>query len=210
MRMTGAVPMLIADHVLRVGGSDDVDIIRKQVESDLAKADGIIVMGNDSDIDPGDYGESFRHPKTNSEKATHEGRVRAAYEYKLIEESLKMKLPIFAVCGGMQRLNVLLGGTLHQHVPDLVGTAYHHQGGAGIAPFIPVQFVGVVPGTRLAKVAKELGGLFTPQHEDLPPGVFMENSFHHQAVDRVADGLIPCAFSLEPDKPDLYIYCSGD
>lgn len=206
MRMTGAVPMLIADHFSRVNGCDDPNIINQHVADDIAMADGVIVMGNDNDIDPADYGETDIHPETNSEKATLEGKLRAAYEYKLLEETLKRKIPCFAVCGGMQRLNVLLGGTLHQHVPELVGTHYHHQGGMGIAPYIPVQYVGVVPGTRLSAISKELGGLFTPQYEEhLPPGVFMENSFHHQAVNIVGKGLIPCAFSIEPFDPDISV-----
>jgi putative glutamine amidotransferase len=204
MRMTGGLPMLIADHPARVGGSDK-ESIRKQVQDDLAKADGVIVMGNDFDIDPADYGETYYHPKTKPETRMPDGRVRADYEYLLVEETLRSKKPLFGICGGMQRLNVHLGGTLHQHVPDLVGTTYHQQSVMGIAPFIPVQYVVVVPGTKLATISKEFGGLFTPQHDKLPPGVFMENSFHHQAVDKVGSGLMPCAFSVEPENPELSI-----
>ena len=197
MRMTGAIPLLIAEHCDRLQGREDDEGIANQVALDLAKADGVIVMGNDADIDPGDYDESFVHPKTNSEKSTPEGRIRAAYEYKLIEETLKAKLPCFAVCGGMQRLNVLLGGSLHQHVSELSSATYHHQGTMGIAPFIPVQYIEVLPGTKLAQISKEVGGLFAPQQDDLPDGVFMENSFHHQAVNKIGNGLIPCAYTLD-------------
>ena len=193
--------MLISDHHARV--TEDKAAIRAQAEEDLAKCDSVILMGNDYDIDPKDYGETYRHPKTHSEQDSPEGRIRAAYEYTLVENTLAQKKPLFAVCGGMQRLNVFLNGTVHQHVPDLIGTNYHHQG--EIAPFIPVQYVAVAPGTKLASIAQETGGIFTPQHANLPAGVFMENSFHHQAVDRVGDGLIPCAFSIEPDHPDLHI-----
>ena len=162
-------------------------------------------MGNDMDIDPADYHETNIHPKTHSEKSNEDSALRAAYEYKLLAETLKAKLPLFAVCGGMQRLNVMLGGTLHQHVPDLIGTHYHQQGAMGIAPFIPVQYVSVLPGTKLADISEELGGLFTPQQDDLPPGIFMENSFHHQAVNKVGAGLIPCAYTVEPDHTEVEI-----
>ncbi len=203
MRMTGGIPMLVSNHSERVGHKDDLKLIMEAAHQDLAKADGIIVMGNDLDIDPRDYGEEKIHKATRSEKATPKGLVRAVYESKLIEGALKMKLPLLGICGGMQRLNVLLGGTLHQHVPDLIGSSYHHQG--EIAPFIPVQYVSVVPGTMLASISKEVPGLFTPSHDEPMAGIFMDNSFHHQAVDRVGNGLIPCAFSIEPDHPDLHI-----
>jgi putative glutamine amidotransferase len=205
MRMGGGIPMLIADHSTRLVGKNTKEALHQQAQVDLDKADAVIVMGNDFDIDPADYGETVRHPQTKPETDEPGGRVRADYEYALIEGALKDKKPLFGVCGGMQRLNVLHGGTLHQHVPDLVGTGYHHQGAMGIAPFIPVQHVAVVPGTKLASIGKDVLGLFTPQHDTLPPGVFMENSFHHQAVDKVGAELIPCAFSIEPDRPDMHI-----
>ena len=110
MRMANAVPMLVSNHADRVEYSDDPEIIKEESAKDLSKADGIIVMGNDLDIDPADYRETNVHPKTTSERNTQEGNVRAEYEYKLIEGALESKLPLLAICGGMQRVNVLLGG----------------------------------------------------------------------------------------------------
>lgn len=205
MKVSGAMPMLIANHSERVKGLDDDEIIAREVEQDMEKAHGVVIMGNDMDIDPGDYGETKKHPATNSEKDTHEGRVRAKYEYKLIEKALELGLPSLCICGGMQRLNVMLGGTLHQHVPDIVGSAYHNQGAMGIAPFVAVQYIRVLPNTLLASISKEVRGLFAPKQEDLMHGVFMDNSFHHQAVNKVGSGLMASAYSVEMQKPETSI-----
>lgn len=179
---TGAVPLFIGNHAAR----DPV--------ADFQKIDALVVMGNNADIDPTKYGEK-PHTKTLSEMQTAEGRARADYEEKLLTLALRNKMPVLGVCGGMQRLNVMLGGNLHQHVPDLVGNDDHAQQDFGIAPFVPVQLVHIDEKSNLAKIANKNGethfgdtllSLFVPSHKNYD---YAENSMHHQAVRNVGQGL---------------------
>ena len=200
---TGGEPVVIDDHLGHLAGKDEAGI-RAQVQADLARADAVIVLGNSRDIDPARYGQ-LRHEHTVVETETPEGRARAAYEYALIEETLAAKKPYLGVCGGMQRLNVLLGGSLHQHVPDLVGNEMHNQKTHDTPPFIPVEFVQVTEGTTLASIGEGAPGVYVPAHGVLPSNVTMQNSMHHQAVDKVGEGLRVSAASLEADRPEVHI-----
>jgi gamma-glutamyl-gamma-aminobutyrate hydrolase PuuD len=206
MRMAGSTPILIANHKDYLDELKNRDEVFRRVEEDLLKVNGVIIMGNDYDIDPKDYKDEFLHPKTNAETKYDDGKVRRLYEYILIEKTLEHKIPCLAICGGMQRLNVFLGGSLHQHIPDLInGNEYHNQANQNIAPFIPVQYVKVIEGTLLAEIGKEALGLFTPQYTNLPEGVFMENSFHHQAVKNLGSDLLVSAYSIEKENNDAEI-----
>ena len=204
VRATGAEPMLISKHAERLAGKDN-HAIALQVKADLAKADGVIVMGNNSDIDPGDYGAKEKHKETHSERATPEGEARAKYEYALLAAALEKKTPLLGVCAGMQRLNVLLGGSLNQHVPDLIGSNEHDQTQSHVAPYIPVEFVQIGQGTLLSAIADGIPGVYTPTSEKLPPGVVMENSMHHQSIDKVGGGLRISAASGEPHRPHVHV-----
>jgi putative glutamine amidotransferase len=95
---------------------------------------------------------------------------RDAWELALIEAALASGTPLLGICRGMQLLNVALGGTLVQHLDghvDRVGVFGLHT-------------VKPVPGTRYAKVA--------PQAVSVP-------THHHQAVDRLGDGLVASAYA---------------
>jgi len=175
IRSAGAEPVFIGDHAAR-----SKDGVEQAVSRDLARADALIVMGNDNDIDPAKYGQA-------PNKATHvEEPARAAYEEVAIKQALDRGMPLLGICAGMQRINVVGGGTLHQDVPALVGDDHHNQGHK-LPPFVPVQFVKIDEGTKLREISSEHNGLYTPAHTPLPPGVIMENSFHHQAVDKVRE-----------------------
>lgn len=202
IRAQGAIPVFLNNYALQ----DEKDAERMVAEK-LKHLDGIIVLGNDQDIDPAKYGQP-KHEKTVIET----GHARAWFEEALIAQALAKNIPLLGVCGGMQRINVLGGGTLHQHVPDLVGDNHHAQGDKDqgeIAPFIPVQFVATLPGSRLSAMAK---GQYTPSHTALPDGVAMENSFHHQAVAEVRpdfkiaavaeDGIVE---AIESKNPSQYV-----
>lgn len=184
IRDAGAKPVFIGNHEQRIEGG-----VQQAVEQDLAKADALIVMGNNSDIDPKKYGQV-------AGKTTQvESPGRAAYEEAAIQTALSRKIPLLGICGGMQRINVLGGGTLHQDVPSLVGDNHHMQSASHLAPVVPVQLVKIDKDSKLGEIAGKNSNLFTPQHGPLLPGVIMENSFHHQAVAKPREDFRVCARS---------------
>ena len=83
-------------------------------------------------------------------------------------------MPVLGICRGAQVLNVALGGTLHQHLPDVVGHTRHQQGNAVFS----TSAVRTVPGTRLAALIGESSDA---------------QCYHHQAIDRLGAGLIVSA-----------------
>ena len=85
----------------------------------LARLDALIVSGGAGDVDPSHYGES-RHPRTRPVEA-----VRDRFELALVAAALDRALPVIGICRGMQVLNVACGGTLEQHLPDVVGHDRH-------------------------------------------------------------------------------------
>jgi putative glutamine amidotransferase len=185
---TGAVAVFLGNHGQRDAGAD------------LQKIDALVVLGNDRDIDPAKYGAA-RDAHTKSEDDTPEGRARSRYEEALLKGAMESKMPVLGVCGGMQRINVLCGGSLHQHVPDLVGHNEHAQQDYQVAPSIPVQPILLGKGTELSGIAGEISMVYAPGHAAPPPSVILENSMHHQAVNLVGEGLRPSAFS--DDKVQL-------
>jgi putative glutamine amidotransferase len=84
-------------------------------------------------------------------------------------------MPILAICRGTHALNVVRGGALLQHLPDLRSDVAHRQTNPGTEPSHPVE---VDPGSKLAEA---LGG------EEVE--IAEVNSFHHQAIDRLGEGL---------------------
>ena len=148
----------------------------------VSRAAGVIVLGG-ADVDPAMYGESPAGTWTESTDAAAD-----AFEIELIRAAIDGSLPLFAICRGTQLLNVALGGSL---VQDL---------GAGIHrdpdPDVPMvtHDVGVRAGTRLASI--------------LGAGAHGIRSGHHQAVDRLADGLVVSATA--PDGVVEAIELPGD
>jgi putative glutamine amidotransferase len=104
-----------------------------------------------------------------------------SFELALVRAADRRELPILAVCRGLQVLNIARGGTLHQHLPDVVGTDItHRQQAPGEHPTHSVQ---LRQSTRLSRI--------------LHCARAQVNSFHHQAVDVLGSGLI--ATSHAPD-----------
>ncbi|MGY4860077.1 gamma-glutamyl-gamma-aminobutyrate hydrolase family protein [Cryobacterium sp. AP23] len=137
----------------------------------LDSLDGLVITGG-KDIEPGRYGQS-PHPQTDAPR-----RDRDAWEDALLSAALDRDLPFLGICRGAQVLNVTLGGTLHQHLPDLIGDT-RYQAGHGI--YSPAD-VTVEPGSRLSAL---LGG---DDRITVPV-------YHHQAIDTLADGLVVTAVS---------------
>jgi putative glutamine amidotransferase len=131
----------------------------------LALCDGLLVAGGDFDIPPEMYGEA-RRPGCGPSRPS-----RTAFEAAIAREALARGMPVLGVCGGMQLLNVLRGGALHQHLPDDLGLSHEQPPPKDR----PTHAVAVAPGTLLARLCGE--------------GNLAVNSTHHQAVSRVGDGL---------------------
>lgn len=169
-------------------------------KEDLGKIDALIVMGNDYDIDPKEYGAE-KNPNThilpeNDPAKADDVLKRGQYENALIEGALQKKMPLLGVCGGMQRINVRLGGSLHQHLPDMLGNNSYDQSKAGIAPYVPVHYIGIRPGSELSHISEGAKGVFAPRFEDdMPPEIVKENAFHHQSVKKLGTGLAVGAIS---------------
>lgn len=135
----------------------------------VARLDGIVVAGG-PDVEPVRYGER-PHPRTEPP-----ARERDAWELALIAAALAAGTPLLGICRGMQLLNVALGGTLVQHLPDEVG----HDGHTGSPGAFGSHAVTAVEGTRLASVV--------PGRSEVP-------TFHHQALGRLGRGLRISAYA---------------
>ncbi|MGC2655908.1 MAG: gamma-glutamyl-gamma-aminobutyrate hydrolase family protein [Mycobacterium sp.] len=146
------------------------------VDADIANLvldglDGLVITGG-KDIDPTRYGQQ-PHPSTDQP-----GPDRDEWEFALLGAALNRKLPVLGICRGAQVLNVALGGTLHQHLPDVIGQTRHQVGNA-VFSTLPVR---TVPGTRLAA---------------LVGGSVEAKCYHHQAIDELGEGLIVSAWDSD-------------
>ena len=155
----GASPVLLPPY----GIADDFAGI-------VSRLDGLIISGG-SDVNPSRYG---RDPEPMTAGWVDE---RDVSELALLDAAADIELPTLGICRGMQLMAVHAGGTLIQHVPDVVGND-DHSPGPGRYQDNPVA---VVPGTRLAQI---LGPLATA------------HCHHHQAVES-HPGFGAAAFSAD-------------
>jgi putative glutamine amidotransferase len=141
----------------------------------LARIDGLLITGGAFDVDPSLFGAATRHATVKTKDR------RTAFEYAITRGAIDADKPVLGICGGQQLMNVVLGGTLIQHIPDEVKDPLpHEQPNPRTEPGHPVK---IVAGTLLHRVVKEL---------ELPV-----NSAHHQAVKNVGQGIVINA--LAPD-----------
>jgi putative glutamine amidotransferase len=162
---------LYADAVAAAGA---VPLLLPPVDPDLAgdavgALDGVIIAGG-ADVDPARYG---------AERSTRTGPPqdhRDAWELALTARALEREVPLLGICRGMQVLSVALGGTLVQHLPDVVGSDVHAPDPGAFARH-DVRLAG---GSRLGALLGERITVAT---------------HHHQAVDRLGDGLQPAGWA---------------
>ncbi|MEV4557736.1 gamma-glutamyl-gamma-aminobutyrate hydrolase family protein [Kitasatospora sp. NPDC049285] len=130
----------------------------------VSRLDGLVIAGGE-DVSPALYGERA-HAETRATAAE-----RDLWEAALIRAALAADLPLLGICRGMQLLNVVCGGSLVQHLPDVVGDRSHE----GAPNEYGRHTVRPVPGTLLADL--------------LPEASLVVPTFHHQAVARLGEGL---------------------
>ncbi len=151
----GALPLLLPD---------EPDL----AEAYLERIDGLVVTGGDFDIDPTHFGVKERHASVTTKDR------RTAFELAITRAAHRRNLPILGICGGQQLLNVALGGTLVQHIPDEVKNALAHE--QPNPRNEPGHAVAVAEGSLLHRIT----GART----------LAVNSAHHQAVKTVAGAVV--------------------
>ena len=139
----------------------------------LEGLDGLMLAGG-SDVDPRAYGAE-RHPET-----ADTDPARDAFEVALTRAAIERDLPVLGICRGMQLLNVALGGTLIQHLPDRFGHGEHRR---TLGSFENADHdVRLETGTLGARVCRQ--------------DLHKTYSHHHQGVDVLGDGLAATGWSV--------------
>ena len=136
-------------------------------EEYLALIDGLVVTGGNFDVDPAVFGAHERHDSVSTKER------RTAFELAITRAAHSADMPALGICGGQQLMNVALGGTLFQHIPDAIPNALAHEqpnprNEAGHA-------VSLEPDSALYRITERAD--------------MQVNSAHHQAVDAAAPGL---------------------
>ncbi|HKS10369.1 MAG TPA: gamma-glutamyl-gamma-aminobutyrate hydrolase family protein [Pyrinomonadaceae bacterium] len=163
---------------------------RDYIDAVVAGLDGVLLPGSDSDVDPLRYGHQ-PHPKLG---AVHP--IKDETDLLLIEAAERKQIPVFAICFGMQVLNVSRGGTLIQDIGSQVPEAIKHEQGAPRDR--PSHRIRLSEQTRLSNIADVDAALV--------------NSHHHQAIETLGANLIATAWStdgiieaLEDPRPDRFV-----
>jgi putative glutamine amidotransferase len=169
------LPRRYADSVAQAGGIPVLLPPVPGIEHAVPRLDGLILAGG-GDIEPALFG-ARAHPQTGAPRPD-----RDAAELAIAAAALEHGVPLLGICRGLQVLNVALGGTLHQHLPDLVG----HDGHSPVTGGYGAHEVKVAPDSRLAAVlgAAAAGEFSVPTH-------------HHQAIDRLGEGLLATAWTAD-------------
>ena len=167
---TALVPLTYVRAVETAGGRALlVPPSERAVEQTLDALDGLVFSGG-ADLDPAGY-DADPHPETNGIRPE---RDRA--ELTLMGAALERDMPILAVCRGMEIMNVLRGGDLVQHLPEVVGDEKHKHTPGVFAD----HDVSVADDSRLARILGDRAPV---------------KSHHHQGVGRVGDGLVETAWA---------------
>jgi putative glutamine amidotransferase len=170
-------------HISLIPNFDYVDAV-------VDGLDGILLPGSDSDVDPLRYGQQ-PHPELGSVHT-----IKDETDLLVIEAAERRELPIFAICFGMQVLNVSRGGTLIQDIRSQVKDAIKHE--QGVPRDRPSHRVRLSEETKLANIAGTLDAVV--------------NSHHHQALESLGANLVATAWStdgvieaIEDPRPDRFV-----
>jgi putative glutamine amidotransferase len=160
------------------------------IDSVVEGLDGILLPGSDSDVDPLRYGQE-PHPELGS---VHD--IKDQTDLLVIEAAERKRIPLFAICFGMQVLNVSRGGTLIQDIRSQVPDAIKHEQGAPRDR--PSHRVRMQEKTKLADIAGA--------------GDAIVNSHHHQAIESIGADLVATAWTtdgvieaVEDPRPDRFV-----
>ncbi len=167
---------------VRKAGLEPVAISPDDGVKSLDGIGGLLLSGG-TDVDPRQYGQ------TRGAETDKPDPRRDAMERQLLKQALRADIPVLAICRGMQLFNVTMGGTLVQHLDPAAG----HRVLSREDPSKPAHAVEVQPGTRLGGIVGE--------------GPLQVNSRHHQALDKLGNGLAVSARSADGvveafEKPD--------
>ena len=143
----------------------------------LDPLDGVILAGG-LDVGPATYGADPA-PATDAPN-----EVRDAFELAVARRALEREIPLLGICRGMQVLNVAAGGTLHQHLPDVVG----HDGHRVKLGVFAEHHVRLAEGSLAARAAGE--------------ELHATKSHHHQAVDVLGEGFVVTGWSDGDELPE--------
>jgi putative glutamine amidotransferase len=158
------------DAVQRAGGlavllAPDPQLVQEPAQA-LDLIDGLLLAGG-ADIDPASYGQAA-HAETKDSVPE-----RDAFEIALTRAAIERDLPVLGICRGMQLINVALGGTLTQHLPEHLGHQEHRR--------VLGSFDGSDHDVDVAEGTLAMRVIGSARHAT--------KSHHHQGVDRVGDGL---------------------
>jgi len=175
----GGVPV----HISLIPNADYIDSV-------VAHLDGILLPGSDSDVDPLRYDQQ-PHPQLGTVQT-----IKDETDLLVIAAAEQRRIPIFAICFGMQVLNVSRGGTLIQDISSQVpGSIKHEQGPPRDRPSHRIR---LLENTRLSDIAGAVDAVV--------------NSHHHQAVESIGANLVATAWAtdgvieaLEDPRPDRFI-----
>lgn len=151
----GGIPLILPYHM-------------NLVEHYAQILDGLLITGGKADVPPSFYGHSDTH------KTTYLIPEKSEFEAALAKAMFVLDKPILGICGGMQLINVIFGGTLIQHIPDEVSDYLLHD--QSYCRYEPGHSIDIVTGTYLHHLTQSNSGAV--------------NSAHHQAVKIVADNFI--------------------
>lgn len=139
----------------------------RELRQILSTLDGLLITGSGADLAPELYGEQQQFPFRRMSKE------RANLELQISHLAYKARLPTLGICGGMQSINVALGGTLYQDIPSQLSTRVPHQPAHPATK--PAHLIAIAPRSLLWRITRKQR--------------CRVNSSHHQSVKTVAVSL---------------------